>query len=314
MPSSLIADIGGTNARFALVAETGDIGPVTAFKCADYPSLTAAAQRFLAVAAPAQPPTHGAFCVASPISGDRVTLTNHAWAFSIAETGHALGLNPFTVINDFNAIARAIPHLGDADREKIGGGTRDPKRPIGILGAGTGLGVSSLVPTPEGHWLPFSGEGGHVTLAATTDREAEILAHLRGEFGHVSAERALSGQGLENLYGALAALSTSAPKYQTAAEITAAAGEDSLATETVALFCGFLGNVAGNLALSLGAKGGIYIAGGIVPRLGSAFAASPFRQQFEAKGRFSDYLKPIPTYVVTHPYPALVGLAHLLDD
>jgi len=189
--------------------------------------------------------------------------------------------------------------------------------PIGLVGPGTGLGVSGLLPGGmPGAWVPLQGEGGHVTLAAADAREEAVLRVLRERFGHASAERAVSGMGLEALYAALTTLD--APGSGTAlpaAEITARAlaGSDARCVEAVALFCSFLGSVAGNLALTLGARGGVYIGGGIVPRLGALFERSAFRERFEAKGRFRDYLAAIPVFVIhASVSPALLGAARAL--
>jgi len=185
--------------------------------------------------------------------------------------------------------------------------------PIGVLGPGTGLGVSGLVPCESG-WVALAGEGGHATMAPATDRESVVLDRLRRHFDHVSAERVLSGPGLVNIYTTLASIDGVPAKCYTPAQIAdlGIRVEDPLCTETTAMFCSMLGTMAGNLALTLGARGGVYIGGGIVPRLGHAFVLSPFRQRFEAKGRFQPYLAAIPTFVVTHPLPAFLGCAALL--
>ena len=212
------------------------------------------------------------------------------------------------------AIGIATPVTGDEVRA-VGRGTAVAGAPIGLLGPGTGLGVSGLLPAPDGRFVTLSGEGGHVTLAATDDREAAVLALLRGRFGHVSAERVLSGGGLVNLYDALARLDGVAPRELQPADVTRAAvdGSDPHGAQAVRLFARVLGNVAGNLALTLGARGGIYIGGGIVPRLGAAFDDESFRQGFEHKGRFAGYLAAIPTWVITAATPALVGAGRALD-
>jgi glucokinase len=191
-----------------------------------------------------------------------------------------------------------------------------PAAPIGLIGPGTGLGVSGLLPDGHGGWVPLQGEGGHITLGATTAREEAVLAVLREWHGHASAERAVCGQGLVDLHRALYQLDgESAPSLGASAITDAAlAGSDAHCTEALQLFCAFLGNAAGNLALTLGARGGVYIGGGIVPRLGRWFAHSPFRERFEAKGRFGAYLRPLPVYVIDTPQsPALLGAAEALD-
>lgn len=219
------------------------------------------------------------------------------------------------MINDFTANALAVPHLPADGCLSVGGGTPVAGMPIGVLGPGTGLGVGGVVPSAGG-WIPLAGEGGHVSLPAGDDRESAVLDHLRRRFDHVSAERVLSGQGLVNLYqtlGEIAGVRTAvlAPAQITAPEVAAA---DPLARAALAMFCAMLGTVAGDLALTLGARGGIDIAGGIVPRLGSRFAATAFRQRFEAKGRFKPYVAAIPTYIVTDAVPAFRGLIALLES
>lgn len=310
----LIADIGGTNARFALSQADGSVRDAVVLACRDFPGLAAAAEAFLAGITPPAPPRRGAMAVASPVSGDRVDMTNHSWSFSIDDVRRRLGLDDLRVINDFTAIALAIPHLGDGDRLQVGGGKAAPGAPIAVLGPGTGLGVSALIPV-DGGWVPLSTEGGHVTMAPATGRESAVLAHLQRS-GHVSAERVLSGAGLVNLYGAVRALDGEAADGDvTPAGVTERAldGSCPFAAEALDMFCAMLGTVASNLCLSLGARGGVYIAGGIVPRLGTAFAESGFRRRFEDKGRFSAHLATVPTFVLTHKMPAFLGLSHLLQ-
>lgn len=317
----LLADIGATNARFGLVRD-GALNESRILACADYASPADAALAFLADIPAADRPRQGAFALAGPVLGDEVTMINRGWTFSLEATGKALGLDRFVAVNDFTAVALAAPRLGPADMMKVGGGTATPGAPIAVLGPGSGLGVSGLLPRPgngreKGGWVALSGEGGHATMAACDDREAEVLAALRARFGHVSAERVLSGPGLSALYAALAEVNgdlLSEPPE--AVEITAAgmSGSDPLAVETLELFCALLGTAAGNLALTLGAAGGVLVAGGIIPRLGERFARSPFRARFEDKGRLRPYLQKIPTAVITHPLPAFLGLMQALED
>lgn len=317
-PHALVADIGGTNARFGLMDGSG-LHHSRIYPTADFPSLEAAAQAYLDDCGDACPvrPHQGAFCVAGPVTGDAVSLTNLPWRFSIDGVRRSLGLERLLVLNDFTAAALSVPRLGAGDVFQVGGGAPAPDAAVAVLGPGSGLGVSGLVPGPAG-WIPLASEGGHATLPAADDRESAVLALIRAEkgseSGHVSAERALSGPGLVNLYTALCQLAGKTPDKDTPAAVTGAAdGGDPLCAEAVAMFCSLLGTVAGNLALILGARGGVYIAGGVVPRLGrEALARSPFRTRFEAKGRMSDYLAPIPVFVITHPLPAFLGLAEAL--
>jgi glucokinase len=226
-----------------------------------------------------------------------------------------LSFERLEIINDFTAVALALPRLGPNDRMPVGGGVPIAGRPIAVLGPGSGLGASGLIPD-DARWSSLTGEGGHVTMAAVTARENGVLDWMRRHFDHVSAERCLSGPGLVNLYNALAALDGVPAAPYTAAQITdpATAARDPLCREATAMFCAMLGTVAGDLALTLGAQAGVYIAGGIVPRLGTRFVESGFRTRFETKGRLSPYVAAIPTYVVTHPLPAFLGCAAVLAD
>ena len=311
---ALIADLGATNARFALVDEDGIDAPM-ALRCAAYPDLFSAASAYLEQVAPPVAPDRGAIAIACPISGDYVEMTNHAWSFSIAELTGKLGMRHLEVVNDFTAQALAIGHLTEADRHQIGPGEPEPGGAIAVLGPGTGLGVSGLIPAGDS-WAPITGEGGHVTMSAVNDREGDVMRRLRMRFNHVSAERVLSGMGLTNLYETLAAIDGADVPQRDPREVSEAAlaHAEEHAVEAVEMFCAMLGTVAGNLALTLGSTGGVYIAGGIAPKLGEMFLNSEFRERFEAKGRFRDYLAPIPTYLVTHPTPAFLGLRSILDE
>jgi glucokinase len=312
----LLGDIGGTHARWAWLAEAGAaLQDLAVRRCADDSSLYESAAGYLAATGHLAP-KWACIGVATPVTGDRVHMTNSRWAFSISQLQRELGVERCLVINDFTALAMSLPALGAGDLRAVGGGTPAARAPLALLGPGTGLGVSGLVPGAAGGWSPLSGEGGHVTLAAVDDEEAAVLAALRRRFGHASAERALSGPGLVNLYDALCAIEGRVPATMEPADVTRAAlaGDDPQCARAVRLFSGFLGNVAGNLALTLGARGGVYIGGGIVPRLGGAFDDALFRQRFEGKGRFASYLEPVPTWVITAPAPALLGAARALDQ
>lgn len=306
--SKLIADIGGTNVRFALAGETGVDG-IKVYACNDYPTLADAARAYLDDMR--EKPAEGAFAIATALDGsDKVTMTNHPWSFSISETRANIGLSGLRVINDFTALALAVPYLSGSDRVQVGGGTAVPGMPVGIIGPGTGLGVAAVV-FADGKPVPITSEGGHVTMPAGTAREFALFEWLRWtKYRHVSAERVCSGKGLVNLYSAINGVDNLGLPEKTAAEITEAALNKTCkaSAEALDLFCHFLGVAAGNLALTYGALGGVYVAGGIVPRLGAAFASMRFRESFSAKGRFTEYVSRIPTYVVTHPYPGLEGL------
>ena len=309
----LVGDIGATHARFGLVSPDAELLHSRTLPDEEYPTIDAALAAFLKERGPLPMPRQGAIAIASPVTGDQITMTNHPWSFSIRELGERLRFDRLEVINDFTALALALPHLKPQDRVSVGGGTAIPNSPIGVLGPGSGLGVSGLVPSREG-WIALAGEGGHATMAPATDRESAVLDRMRRHFDHVSAERVLSGPGLVNLYNTLAQLDGIPAKGYTAAQITdlAIRSEDPLCVDATSMFCAMLGTMAGNLALTLGARGGVYIGGGIVPKLGRTFLESPFRERFEVKGRLATYLETIPTFVVTHPLPAFLGCAALL--
>jgi glucokinase len=309
----LVGDIGATHARFGLVSPDGKLLQSRTLSDEDYPTIDDALTAFLAERGPLPMPRQGAIAIASPVTGDRVAMTNHPWSFSVLALKSRFAFERLEVINDFTALALALPRLAWEDRQAVGGGGAIAGTPIGVLGPGSGLGVSGLVPSGK-RWIALTGEGGHATMAPGTDRESAVLDRMRRHFDHVSAERALSGPGLVNLYNTLAVINGVPAKGYTAAQITdlAIRAEDPLCVETTTMFCAMLGTIAGNLALTLGARGGVYIGGGIVPKLGRTFLDSPFRERFEAKGRFRSYLEAIPTFVVTHPLPAFLGCAALL--
>ncbi|HEU0215836.1 MAG TPA: glucokinase [Stellaceae bacterium] len=311
----LVGDIGGTNARFGLVSPDGELLHSRVLADADYPGIAEAIDAYLAERDGLPRPRRGAIAIASPVAGDEVRMTNHPWVFSISGLRSRLGFQRLEVINDFTAQALALPHLKDGDKVKIGPGAALPGYPIGVLGPGSGLGVSGLISAGK-RWIPLTGEGGHATMPPISDRESAVLGAMRRHLDHVSGERVLSGPGLVNLYNSLAEVDGVPARQYTAAQITDAetGRSDPLCAEATDMFCAMLGTVAGNLALTLGAKGGVYIGGGIVPRLGERFAASAFRQRFEAKGRFHEYLATVPTYVVTHKLPAFLGCAAALME
>jgi glucokinase len=309
----LVADIGGTNARFGLVAPGGALLHTIVYAGDDFATIDEAIRDFLDTRGSLPMPRIGALAIAAAITGDRIRMTNHPWGFSVSELRGRLGFDRLVAINDFTAVAMAVPLLSAAERAPVGGGAPAAGRPIAVLGPGSGLGASGLIPAGS-DWVALTAEGGHATMAAATERESAVLDLMRRRFDHVSAERCLSGPGLVNLYNSLAALDGVPAAPYTAPEITdAETGErDPLCREATAMFCAMLGTVAGNLALTLGAQGGVYVGGGIVPRLGVRFADSGFRERFEAKGRMRAYVAAVPTYVITHRLPAFLGCAAVL--
>jgi glucokinase len=313
--SGLIADIGGTNARFACVNDNGEVQDVDVLACNDYPSLTDAARAYLGKHKRAA--DRAVLAVAAPILGDEIRMINHSWVMSQSKIKSDLGFKSLRVINDFTAIAHGVPRLAPADYYQLGSGEAQKNMPIGIIGPGTGLGVAAVVFDERGRPVPVTTEGGHVTMCANTQREWDIIAELKREkYHHVSAERLVSGKGIVNLYQAICALDGIEAKKTDPSEITKAGLDQSCpaCVETLDLFADFLGTLAGNVALSLGAFGGVYIAGGIVTKLGKWFDTSRFRESFMNKGRYRDYLSRIPTFVITHPYPGFVGLQGLVSE
>ncbi len=311
----LLADIGGTYARFTLETAAGQFEHMVSLLCADHADFHAAVTTYLQNLPPglATRLAHAAIAIANPVEGDEVRMTNYHWRFSIEQMRQRLGLETLVVVNDFTALAMSLPRLAPGQRRQIGGGLARERSVVGVLGAGSGLGVSGLIPAGEG-WVALGTEGGHTSFSPRDEREIAILRYGLNHYSHLSHERLLSGPGIELIHRALRAHAGLPPEALAAPEITRRAldGVDALCLETLEAFCSVLGNVAGNLAVTLGALGGIYIGGGIVPRLGAYFDRSPFRSRFEDKGRFTDYVKGIPTYVVTAEHATFVGASAIL--
>lgn len=306
----LIADIGGTNTRCALVDHNGEQHAIEVYPNREHASLSAALHHYLEKQH--CQPVFAAIAVAAPITGDNVRMTNRQWHFSIEELRHDLGVQRLQLINDFSAIALSLPQLGVDDAIQVGGGLAVQNKTMAVLGPGTGLGVSGLMPGPSG-WTPLAGEGGHASLAVATPREIQVAGLVTRKYGHCSAERLISGPGLVELYNALRELDGDPPAEILPSDISDYADNgDPLAQETLDIFLSLLGSFAGNVALTLGAVGGVYIAGGIAPVLLQRLIDSDFRSRFEAKGRYTGYMQAIPTYVVIHKTPALLGLASIV--
>jgi glucokinase len=306
----LIADIGGTNARFGLASQGHTIEHVRTLPVAEHAGLAQAAASYLASVPHGSAPRRAAMAVATAVRDDVVKLTNSPWSFSQRELARALGLEQLVVLNDFEALALSLPHLGPHQlRTRVGMPTAHGT--LAVVGAGTGLGVGAAVQGRDGRWVALPGEGGHATLAPTDDFESELLRLARREHTHVSAERLLSGMGLPLLHRAVGE-ALGAP-VDSAGELSAEAivsraldSSDAVCVRTVEVFCAMLGSFTGSVALTLGATA-VYIGGGIVPRLGDAFDNSAFRPRFEAKGRFRAHLQRVPTAVITDTLAALVG-------
>ncbi len=314
----LIADIGAKFARFAIEREIGVFEQRVALESADYPDFLSALQAYLArveLADERSALRHGAIAIGNPVVGDLVRMTNYPWEFSIEATRAAVGFDTLLVVNDFTALAMGLPYLEPHELRQVGGGKARERSVIGLVGAGTGLGVSGLVPVVDDGWVSLASEGGHSGFAPQSAREVYVLEYAWRQYPHVSAERLVSGPGLELIHRALTARADRSTDPLPAVEITrrALAGECAICGETLELFCEMLGSVAANVALTLGAYGGIYIGGAIVPRLGDYFERSGFRARFEAKGRFRELLAGIPTFVVTAETATLTGTSAILN-
>ncbi len=310
---ALVGDIGGTNARLALCnLADGSISDPLIYSSKENDSLESVILKF-------KNDTKTDFkvaciAIACPITGDYVKMTNNPWEFSQSQLKVSLGLDKLIVINDFTAMSMSVTVLKEESLVKIGGGEPNKDAPIAVYGAGTGLGVAHLIHY-NGKYIPLSGEGGHVDLAPSSMYEDMILVALRARIGHVSAERVLSGQGILNLYEAIAMSKERLQETLTPPEIVSRAlsnNPDPDCVEALDTFCKLMGRFGGNLALNMGTFGGVYIAGGIVPRFIDYFKKSQFRQSFEDKGRFKEYLKQIPVYVITDTKAGLLGAGAML--
>ena len=311
----LIADIGSTYARFVLETAPGSFSAAASLRCADHADFKAAVRAYLDSLPAGQRVEHAAVAIANPVEGDRVRMTNYHWEFSIEQVRQQLGLDTLLVVNDFTALAMSVPRLAAKDLRQVGGGQAVQKSVIGLLGAGTGLGVSGLIPAGDS-WVSLGSEGGHASFSPRDERELAVLRFAWQHYEHVSFERLLSGAGLVLIHQALAERAGLRSDALTAPEITrrALAGKDAVCAETLEVFCAVLGTAAANLAVTLGASGGIYVGGAIVPRLGQHFDRSPFRARFEDKGRFSRYVAAIPTFIITEEQSTFTGTSAILDS
>ena len=330
----LVADIGGTNARFGLAQSAPDqsvsaragtarharVEDIKLLPCAEFERIEAALETYLQSlpAAKAASVSEACLAIAGPVGADQVAVTNLPWAFSKSSVQRTLGYARFEVINDFAALALGCPGLDGDDITRIDTGNPSAaaeavNEPRAVIGPGTGLGVCGLQRV-DNSWRALPGEGGHVTVAPVTDEEFAIVQFLRRRYSHVSAEHLLCGRGLVNIYESLAAVRGQEVAQRHAAEITSAAlAEDcGLATAAVNTFCNLLGGFCGDVVLTLGARGGLYLGGGILPRIEPLLRASDFYNRVRTKGAMSEYLHNLPVYLVRHPFPALAGAAAYL--
>ena len=317
MSECLVADIGGTHIRLARIANAaGKLDGQRKYRCADFPDIEAAFEWYLRETGLGRP-DHVALAVASAVTGDSIQLTNSPWRFSQTALKEHFGLKSLLVLNDFEALALSLPHIPLEDLCPVGGGHAINHAPMAVIGPGTGLGVGAIVPKTFTSWRPISSEGGHMSLSPATVFESEVLRAAWKERQHISAEAFLSGTGLPILYRAIGTVRGEPfDAAITADQIgsLASAGSDALCSFTINTFCEMLGTMAGNVALLFCARGGVFIGGGIVPKILPLFIASGFRIRFESKGRFADYLAAIPTTVITGETATLSGLAAAMGE
>jgi glucokinase len=319
-PHYLVGDIGGTNARFAYVTpESEQPLPVAKYRVAEFKNFDEVMNQLIAdwreLGLPEDGPEKTCLAVAAPPHLSTISFTNSPWRFDRALLGRHLKNSSIDIINDFAAVARALPALSADDVEQIGAGVIEAGKPMVSIGPGTGTGVATVIFDHSGAPVVLQGEGGHVDFAPITDMEFEVLKRLRARYGRVSIERLLCGAGIVNIYQAIAEIRGVQAELSTPADIGAAAQHEApLASEAMAMFFAVLGSSAGNLALTTGALGGVFIAGGIAPRYIDLLRRSDFRARFLAKGRFADYNTNIGTFVITHDDPGLVGAALCLGD
>ena len=308
--ATLLADVGGTNVRFAVLS-AASIGPIEHIRVADHPRFDDALAAYLKGRGDRDQIREAIFALAGVVEGERCVMTNSPWVIDALELRKRFGFADVRLLNDFAAVAWSLPSLAAADLRQIGGGEPKANEPKLALGPGTGLGVATYVPAQGG--LVLGGEGGHASLPGGSEREDAVISALRRKFGHVSIERVLSGPGLVNLYQAIAALDGIDVPQRNSHDVreAAIAGTCRVCRAALDLFCAWLGEVTGNFALGVGAQGGVYIGGGFVPKMRDELLRSQFRARFDAKGRMSAYVQPIPVYLILHDDPAFIGLRSL---
>ncbi|KGJ93134.1 glucokinase [Colwellia psychrerythraea] len=317
---NLVADIGGTNIRLAITDKNNNINQIETYQCQNFPHLTNVIHHYLKEKSLLNARVNACLAIACPVDTDSISMTNLPWKFSQKQLKEELNLNSLTLINDYTAIAMAIPLLNDQQKIKIGRGETAEKQPIAVCGPGTGLGVANLV-NINNHWYCLGGEGGHTDFAPVDDLDIKIFQQLKTTKKRLSYEQLLSGYGLEQIYQALVVITNQEsvspqPTQLSAKEIStqAIAGNCPVCQQALSQFCKVLGSFAGNLALTTGSFGGVYIAGGIVPRFTEYLENSEFRKRFETKGRMSHLNEEIPTYVITESQPGLIGAAAYLNQ
>jgi glucokinase len=310
---NIVADIGGTNLRIGTIDIKGSISNLALYQCNQFSGLSEIVQDYLSKIDIGDAELNACFAIACPVDNDLISMTNLPWEFSKKELQTTLNLTQMYFINDYTAIAHAVPLLNNEQKVKIGGGNVVQNKPISICGPGTGLGVANVV-NVNNQWVSLGGEGGHVDFAPTDEKEIKILNFLLTKYQHVSYEQVLSGLGIQQIYQALMFINGTESEPLEAKDITQQAinNECDVCKEALDKFCEILGSFAGNLSLTLASFGGVYIAGGIVPRFIEYIKNSNFRSRFEAKGRFEDFTQSIPTFVITETQPGILGASAYL--
>jgi glucokinase len=311
--TGLVGDVGGTNARFGLIDGEGRVRNLHIYPAGNYAALGDIIADYLERTMGRKRPPRAVIAVAGPVLDGEIEFTNLDWVVSEGELLAQFEFEAVKLINDFAAQALACPMLSGENLRALGPALRgSPDCPMVVMGAGTGFGVAGLARSERGD-MAVATEGGHAAFAPSDDVEVEVWSELRARHGRVSIERILSGRGLFELYGVLARMRQLEPVLADEKSVYEAATKgDELASETLDRFCGILGSVAGDLALSFGARGGVFVSGGIAPRMADRLASGAFRARFEDKGRLTPYLREVPTSLVLHPYPALIGAAREL--
>ncbi|WP_019026128.1 glucokinase [Colwellia piezophila] len=321
---NLVADIGGTNIRLAITDKHNKLYEIETYQCQEFPHLSNVISQYLTEKKLLNAQVNACLAIACPVDTDEISMTNLPWQFSQKQLKEELKLNSLTLINDYTAIAMAIPLLTDQQKVKIGGGTALANKPIAVCGPGTGLGVANLE-NINGHWHCLGGEGGHIDFAPVDELDIQIFQQLKKTKKRISYEQLLSGYGLVQIYQALLAINNqeatndelAKPSIELSAKgisTQALAGSCEVCQQALSQFCKILGSFAGNLALTTGSIGGVYIAGGIVPRFVDYLNNSDFRARFETKGRMSHLNENTPTYIITESQPGLLGAAAYLNQ
>ncbi len=314
----LVADIGGTNARFAIVIGNDDYGQYIFeqqknYLCDEFADFTQVLSAYMEGLS--YQPEFGCIAVAGPVNNGQVAMTNQNWLIQESDISIEFGFKAFSILNDFEALSLSLNHLHKADLNELCSVQPVSTRVKAVIGAGTGLGVAALI-TEKNTVLSLPSEGGHVSFAPYTEREKELLDLMQAEKDYVSAEDILSGQGLQNIYQSLLRIDNISSHDISAAAISERAleGRDPHAHEALSIFCAVLGSVAGDAVLTYGAKGGLYLGGGILPKIEDFFGHSHFIERFKNKGKMSSYLNDVPIYLIKHTHPTLLGAAQHLEQ